>query len=89
MNNHARLTLAAALLSSVALPAFAQAGPDPAASTEPRTANAAAPLDDQSSSSNQQDSAEDRGEIVVTGSRSPKAVDKICLLYTSPSPRDS
>jgi iron complex outermembrane receptor protein len=82
MNNHARLTLAAALLSSVALPAFAQAGPDPAASVEPQTANAAAPADGQSSSSGQQDSAEDRGEIVVTGSRSPKAVDKIAGAVT-------
>jgi len=83
MNDHARLTLAAALLSSVALPAFAQASPDPVPSAEPQTANAAAPVDEgQSSATGQQESAEDRGEIVVTGSRSPKAVDKIAGAVT-------
>lgn len=81
MHNHARLTLAAALLSSVALPAFAQA--DPAAAAEPQTANAAAPVDEsRTNASSQQERAEDRGEIVVTGSRSPKAVDKIAGAVT-------
>ncbi|MBS0479629.1 MAG: TonB-dependent receptor [Proteobacteria bacterium] len=61
MNNHARLSLAALLLSSVALPAAAQdAGPQPASP----------------SATDPQDRADGK-EIIVTGTRTPKAVDKI------------
>lgn len=62
MNHYARLSLAALLLSSVALPAAAQdAGPQPASSATADT----------------QDDADNGKEIIVTGTRSPKAVDKI------------
>lgn len=75
MNYHARLTLAAALLSSVALPAFAQT--DPAPNDPPKPAALA---DGQDTAAAADDG--DNREIIVTGSRTPKAVDKIAGAVT-------
>ena len=76
MNYHARLTFAAALLSSVALPAFAQSAPGSADQARPPAATA----DDGQNTAAADDG--DNREIIVTGSRTPKAVDKIAGAVT-------
>ena len=82
MNDRVRLTLAAALLSSVALPAFAQqAGPQPG---DP--APQAQPAD--TSQADARKKAADSGEIIVTGNRTPKAVDKIAGAITVITPAE-
>ena len=85
MNYHARLTLAATLLSSAACPAMAQqAGPqtaDPAAMQQ--AAGNLAP-----SETEPQDDTANRKDIIVTGSRSPKAVDKVAGAVTIITPEE-
>lgn len=76
MNYHARLTLAAALLSSVALPAFAQSAPGSTDQGQPPAA-----LADDGQNTAAADDGDNR-EIIVTGSRTPKAVDKIAGAVT-------
>lgn len=70
MNNHAHLTLAALLLSGVAMPAFAQAGSPPAAAAPDATNDDTAPT------------------VIVTGTRSPKAVDKVAGAITVITPAE-
>lgn len=82
MNRHARLTLVSILLSGVAVPALAQqAGPQPAEPTQ---------LQEAAGDEVPQDEEDDSGAppIIVTGSRTPKAVDKIPGAVTVVSPAD-
>jgi len=73
MNRHARLSLVSILLSGVAVPAAAQQpGPQPA---EPTQAQDGA-VDGASADVAEEDTTDERA-IIVTGSRTPKAVDKI------------
>ncbi|WP_277925071.1 TonB-dependent receptor domain-containing protein [Sphingomonas sp. BAUL-RG-20F-R05-02] len=80
MHRTFRLTYAAALLSSVAFPALAQqAGPQPA---EPTQVQAAAGNTLEPSAPEQADDSATRSDIIVTGSRSPKAVDHVAGAIT-------
>ena len=77
MNNHAHLTLAALLLSSVAMPAMAQSGSQAADPGQSQPA-ATAP-----------DASDDSGPtVIVTGTRSPKAVDKVAGAITVITPAE-
>ena len=85
MNYHARLTLAATLLSSAACPAMAQqAGSQTADPTAmQQAAGNLAP-----SETEPQDDTANRKDIIVTGSRSPKAVDKVAGAVTIITPEE-
>jgi len=77
MNHHARLTLAALLLSGVAMPAMAQqAGPQSAGPSQTQSAAPDAQADDNAAT------------VIVTGTRSPKAVDKIAGAVTVITPAE-
>lgn len=85
MNYHSRMTLAALLLSSVALPAAAQqAGPQLAEPTNVQEAGG----NPATTTEAEQNDAANRGEIIVTGSRSPKAVDKVAGAVTVITPAE-
>jgi iron complex outermembrane receptor protein len=87
MKYHARLTLAATLLSSVALPAFAQTGPASDTAAAPQATAFAG--DGQSGSAAADTTNDDPGrEIIVTGSRTPKSVDKIAGAVTVITPAE-